>query len=162
MSGRRRYTPWAVGTVLIVAGLFLVLVAALPGVTPEKHPHPIRLEMVTTTSTTSSTTTTTIAVVAAPPVTHAPAPRASRSRPPVAGGDVFDALADCESHRNPTAVSKNGRYFGAFQFLLTTWQSLGMTGNPIDYPYETQKDAARRLVARSGWGQFPVCGRRVA
>ena len=97
---------------------------------------------------------------------HAPAPRASRSAPrartSVAGGDVWAALANCESHGNPSAVGGGGRYFGAFQFSLSTWHSLGYSGNPVDYPYATQLEAAQRLVARSGWGQFPVCGRVAA
>ena len=97
---------------------------------------------------------------------HAAPVRASRSAPraatAVVGGDVWAALANCESHGNPAAVGGGGRYFGAFQFSLTTWHSLGYGGNPVDYPYSTQLEAAQRLVARSGWGQFPVCGRRFA
>jgi hypothetical protein len=87
---------------------------------------------------------------------------APRTRSSVAGGDVWAALANCESHGNPAAVGGGGRYFGAFQFSLTTWHSLGYGGNPVDAPYEVQREAAQRLVARSGWGQFPVCGRRLA
>ena len=105
-------------------------------------------------------------VLAAAADAHATPVRASRGAArtyaPVAGGDVWAALANCESHGNPAAVGGGGRYFGAFQFSLTTWHSLGYGGNPVDYPYATQLEAAQRLVARSGWGQFPVCGRRVA
>ena len=96
---------------------------------------------------------------------HAAPVRASRSLSGpriIAGGDVWGALANCESHGNPSAVGGGGRYFGAFQFSLTTWHSLGYGGSPVDYPYATQLEAAQRLVARSGWGQFPVCGRRFA
>lgn len=117
---------------------------------------------------------TTTTVPARPAVTQ----RASRSRvtvpprrpvPPSAGpgravapqGDIFDALARCESGGNPRAVGGGGRYFGAFQFMLSTWRSLGYSGNPVDHDYATQKTAAQRLVARSGWGQFPVCSRRI-
>jgi hypothetical protein len=76
-------------------------------------------------------------------------------------GDVFDALARCESGGNPRSVGGGGKYFGAFQFTLGTWQSVGMSGNPVDHDYATQKAAAQRLVARSGWGQFPHCARRL-
>lgn len=96
---------------------------------------------------------------------HATPVRASRGAPrsyaPMSG-DVWGALANCESDGNTAAVGGGGRYFGAFQFSLSTWHSLGYGGSPTDYPYATQLEAAQRLVARSGWGQFPVCGRRFA
>lgn len=75
------------------------------------------------------------------------------------GGDVWGALARCESGGNPRAVGGGGRYFGAFQFTIGTWHSLGMSGNPVDHDFGTQLAAAQRLVARSGWGQFPHCSR---
>ena len=104
-------------------------------------------------------------VVAPPALTaeHAGPVRASRGGPrsSVAGADVWAALANCESHGNTAAVGGGGRYYGAFQFSLTTWHSLGYSGSPTDAPYEVQREAAQRLVARSGWGQFPVCGRRL-
>ena len=78
-----------------------------------------------------------------------------------APSDLLDALADCESHRNPRAVSSNGMYFGAFQDTLTTWHNLGGTGNPIDFPYEVQKDLNSH-IAVSRWGsQFPYCARKL-
>lgn len=113
-------------------------------------------------------TTTTITVPARPAITQ----RASRRRPtprvsppraasaPITGGDIFDALARCESGMNPRANTGNG-FYGAFQFALGTWHSLGYSGNPVDFDYGTQKAAAQRLVARSGWGQFPACSRKI-
>jgi hypothetical protein len=94
---------------------------------------------------------------------HTAPARASRGarRTPVAGGDVWAALANCESHGNTAAVGGGGRYYGAFQFSLSTWHSLGYGGSPTEAPYDVQREAAQRLVARSGWGQFPVCGRRL-
>lgn len=108
-----------------------------------------------------------------PPTTVAPRraavprpPRASRSAAPRAqvanvGGDVWGALARCESGGRANAVSRSGKYFGAFQFSLQTWRAMGMSGSPIDHPYETQLAAAQRLQARSGWGQWPHCSRRL-
>lgn len=86
-------------------------------------------------------------------------PKASRSR--ASAGDVWSALAACESGGNAGARSAAGRYFGAFQFSLATWQSLGYGGNPADHAYATQLEAAQRLQARSGWGQWPRCSRRL-
>jgi hypothetical protein len=113
----------------------------------------------------------TVVPATAPPPPPAPARpvRASRSaarpRPagaPVAvGGDVWGALARCESGGNPRAVGGGGRYFGAFQFSLGSWRSLGYAGNPVDHPYGTQLEAAQRLQARSGWGQWPHCARKL-
>lgn len=76
-------------------------------------------------------------------------------------GDVWTRLAQCESGGNPRAVSKSGKYRGAFQFSLSTWRSIGMSGDPIDHPYSVQLAAAKRLQARSGWGQWPTCARRL-
>ena len=113
---------------------------------------------------------TVVPVTAPPPPPPPPPPRparasrsAARPRPAAAavGGDVWGALARCESGGNPRAVGGGGRYFGAFQFSLPTWRGLGYSGNPIDHPYGTQLQAAQRLVARSGWGQFPHCARKL-
>jgi hypothetical protein len=75
--------------------------------------------------------------------------------------DVWSRLARCESGGNPRAVGGKGKFFGAFQFTLRTWHSLGMEGNPVDYPYADQLAAAQRLQARSGWRNWPTCARRV-
>ena len=95
-----------------------------------------------------------VAASAAPPA------RASRSRGGAAH-DVWTALAACESGGNPDAVSSGGRYHGAFQFSVATWQGLGYPGSPTDHPYAVQLEAAQRLQARSGWGQWPRCSRRL-
>lgn len=115
------------------------------------------------------------AFVVPPPTTEArpksspPTTRASRSgarsgakgRVRPAGGDVWTRLGACESGNNPTAHSPTGRYHGAFQFSLATWHSLGMSGDPHNYPYAVQLEAAKRLQARSGWGQWPACARKL-
>jgi len=117
---------------------------------------------------------TTTTITPPPPPTTDPrvaaakaaAARASRSaaapRPRAAvGGDVWGALARCESGGNPRAVGGGGRYFGAFQFSLGSWHGAGMSGNPVDYDYGTQVAVAQRIQARSGWGQWPACARRL-
>lgn len=100
--------------------------------------------------------------VAAAKAAQARASRSAAARPrPAVGGDVWGALARCESGGNPQAVGGGGRYFGAFQFSLGAWRAAGMSGNPTDYDYGTQVAAAQRLQARSGWGQWPHCARRL-
>jgi Transglycosylase-like domain len=87
--------------------------------------------------------------------------RGARTRPAAAAAvaaDVWSALARCESGmRNDTGAP----YYGYFQFAAGTWRSLGFAGLPSDHDYGTQLTAAQRLVARSGWGQFPACARRL-
>lgn len=73
---------------------------------------------------------------------------------------TFDRLAQCESNGNWGISSGNG-YHGGLQFSLATWRSLGYGGNPAEHSYDVQLAAAKRLQARSGWGQWPHCSRRL-
>jgi hypothetical protein len=99
----------------------------------------------------------------APVRAKAGAPRRPTARPSRSGvrGDVWAALARCESGGNASARSSNGLYTGAFQFSNATWQSLGYGGSAADHPYAVQVEAAQRLQARSGWGQWPRCARKL-
>jgi len=95
--------------------------------------------------------------------TNVPNAAPSRPRPPGTATDgMLDQLATCESGRNPTAVSRNGLYYGAFQMLLTTWRALGGTGNPIAHTYEQQRDMARKIPVSSWRYQFPACARKLS
>jgi hypothetical protein len=85
----------------------------------------------------------------------APVGRASRG---AARDDVWTALARCESGMRNDG---GGPYFGYFQFSAGTWRSLGYDGLPHQHDYATQLAAAQRLQARSGWGQWPACSRRI-
>ena len=76
------------------------------------------------------------------------------------GGDVWAKLRSCESGGRYTANTGNG-FYGAYQFHPRTWRALGYPGLPSQAPPEVQDEAARKLQARSGWGQWPVCSRRV-
>lgn len=103
--------------------------------------------------------------------TRTTTPRAARSqprpahtdanRPPAATGDIWTRLAECESGGNPRAVSPTGKYRGLLQFSIQTWRSVGMTGDPIDHTPAEQLAAGRRLQARSGFGQWRACARRL-
>jgi resuscitation-promoting factor RpfB len=74
-----------------------------------------------------------------------------------AEGLNWAALAQCESGGNPRAVNSAG-YYGLYQFALSTWYSVGGTGNPIDASAEEQTYRAQVLYSRSGAGPWPVCG----
>lgn len=91
------------------------------------------------------------------------AARAARNAPagrPVTG-DVWDRLAQCESNGR---WHLDDRYDGGLQFDPPTWTA---TKDPDDPPYAWQASpdrqiaVARKLQARSGWGQWPRCARRL-
>lgn len=103
-------------------------------------------------------------------VTREPVTRVLRvgtaARPaPVSGavvtGDVWGALAQCESGGNPQAVSSNGLYYGLYQFSLPTWRAMGGAGLPSDASADEQTQRAQALQARSGWGQWPACAAKL-
>jgi hypothetical protein len=78
------------------------------------------------------------------------------------GGDAggkWAAIRACESGGNYSEDTGNG-FYGAYQFSMSTWQSLGYSGNPADASPATQDAAAQKLEAESGWGNWPVCGSR--
>lgn len=120
-----------------------------------------------TTTTAKPVAPTTTARPAAPAAAPAPAavPKAVPAPAPAPAaaasltGDAFDRLAMCEAGGDPTLV--DGPFYGAFQFMIDTWHSIGMAGTPTDYPYAVQKAAAQRLQARDGWGQWPACSRKL-
>ena len=85
---------------------------------------------------------------------------APASAAPAARSQTFARLRQCESSGNYRANTGNG-YYGAYQFSLATWRSLGYRGRPHDASPAVQDEAARRLQARSGWGQWPACSRRL-
>jgi Transglycosylase-like domain len=75
-------------------------------------------------------------------------------------GDIWARLRQCESGGRYAINTGNG-FFGAYQFHPRTWRTLGYPGLPHQASPEMQDEAARRLQARSGWGQWPVCSRRI-
>ena len=77
------------------------------------------------------------------------------------GDDVWGALARCESGGNPTIVSRNGLYYGLYQFSLATWQGVGGAGLPSEATPAEQTQRAQALQARSGWGQWPACAAKL-
>lgn len=75
----------------------------------------------------------------------------------VGTGPNWTALARCESGGNPKAVNPAG-FYGLYQFSLSTWRSLGGTGNPTDHDYWGQTRIAWKLYQHSGRSPWPVCG----
>ena len=86
--------------------------------------------------------------------------RRSRARR-VRGGTAsptLEAIAACESGGNPATNTGNG-FYGKYQFTLSTWQSVGGSGNPAAASEAEQNRRAALLYAREGASPWPVCGR---
>jgi hypothetical protein len=79
--------------------------------------------------------------------------------PKVAIPPQLEGIAACESGGNPRAVDASGTYHGKYQFSTATWAGVGGTGDPAAAPESEQDRRAAVLYARSGSGQWPVCGR---
>jgi len=99
----------------------------------------------------------------APPATvQAPAPGAAAAAPapaaapPAATGSVTPSSAyeQCviaaESGGNAGAVNPSSGAGGLYQFLPSTWQSLGYSGSPQDASPATQQQAFNQLYAQQG------------
>jgi len=108
------------------------------------------------------TTAPTVPPVPAPVPTTVPAAAATTTTGPPTFplGGVWAELRQCESGGNYTIDTGNG-YYGAYQFSASTWHGLGFSGLPNQAPPATQDTAAVELQARSGWGQWPECARRL-
>lgn len=92
-----------------------------------------------------------------------PSASTSNSSTQSVGGSGMDAsldwaaLRECESGNTYTKNTGNG-YYGAYQFSLSTWQSMGGSGLPSDAPPAEQDARAQALYDVSGAGPWPVCG----
>lgn len=80
--------------------------------------------------------------------------------PAVADGSVWDALARCESGGNWSINTGNG-YYGGLQFTAATWKAVGGQGLPHQASREEQIMRGQILQARSGWGQWPACTKKL-
>jgi resuscitation-promoting factor RpfA len=73
---------------------------------------------------------------------------------------VWGRLRRCESGGRYDINTGNG-FYGAYQFVPSTWRGLGFPGMPHQAPPDMQDEAAQKLQARSGWGQWPACTRKL-
>ncbi|HYC81366.1 MAG TPA: transglycosylase family protein [Solirubrobacterales bacterium] len=72
--------------------------------------------------------------------------------------ETLEAIAECESGGDPTAVSSDGSYRGLYQFDFGTWESVGGGGDPAAASPAEQSYRAALLYSRSGSSPWPVCG----
>lgn len=71
----------------------------------------------------------------------------------------LEAIARCESHGDPRAISPGGAYRGKYQFSYSTWASVGGKGDPARASEAEQDRRAAKLYRTGGPGHWPVCGR---
>jgi hypothetical protein len=108
---------------------------------------------------TSSGLTEQLRIAAARRVLRLAVRRAQPPQPkPVAVPPHLQAIAECESGGDPTAIGGGGLYRGKYQFSVATWQAVGGSGDPAAAPEAEQDRRAIILYERSGPGQWPVCG----
>jgi LysM repeat protein len=98
----------------------------------------------------------------------APAPAqlaASSSSAPAAAtgsitpGSAYEAcVIAAESGGNPAAVNASSGAGGEYQFLPSTWASLGYSGLPQDAPAAEQQQAFDRLYAQAGTSPWSTDG----
>lgn len=70
---------------------------------------------------------------------------------------TLQAIAECESGGDPTAVSADGQYRGKYQFSRATWRGLGGKGDPAAAPEWLQDRMALKLYRQSGTAPWPNC-----
>lgn len=71
----------------------------------------------------------------------------------------WEALRHCESRGRYNAVSKTGKYRGAYQFDRRTWASYGKPGDPALASKMEQDLRAKKLYASRGASPWPYCGK---
>ncbi len=69
----------------------------------------------------------------------------------------LEAIAACESGGDPGTDTGNG-FYGKYQFTMSTWASVGGSGNPAAASEAEQDKRAAMLYAQQGASPWPVCG----
>lgn len=96
-----------------------------------------------------------------------PAPQPLRVQAPIAQeGRTYEEFSrkivpvtSCESGGDYATNTGNG-YYGAWQFDLKTWYSVGGTGLPSNASAQEQNERAYQLYLARGWQPWPHCGLR--
>jgi hypothetical protein len=86
--------------------------------------------------------------------------RHNASGRPDPGEGAWERLRFCESGGVYTTNTRNG-FYGAYQFDLQTWRSMGGIGLPSAAPYWEQDLRAKALYQARGAQPWPICGRNL-
>ncbi|AIT60580.1 resuscitation-promoting factor [Corynebacterium doosanense] len=90
---------------------------------------------------------------------QAPAASTAAAAPAVAGGSVWDSIAQCEAGGDWSISTGNG-YYGGLQFDAGTWAGYGGTAyapTANGATREQQIEIATKVQAAQGWGAWPAC-----
>src|SRR4051794_5260949 len=85
--------------------------------------------------------------------------QATPAGPAPGASSQLQAIAQCESGGDPSAIGGGGQFRGKYQFTYATWAAVGGSGDPAQAPEAEQDRRAAALYSSSGAGQWPVCGR---
>lgn len=69
---------------------------------------------------------------------------------------VLACIRHYESRGNYRAVSRSGKYLGAYQFSRGTWRSVGGSGNPAHASPDEQDARAESLYHKRGLRPWPT------
>lgn len=72
--------------------------------------------------------------------------------------EIWEKIADCETHGNWSADTGNG-YFGGLQFSQGAWNSVGGSGLPSSASKDEQIRRGKMLQNLRGWGVWGVCAK---
>ena len=122
----------------------------------------------TTEPTTTTTTTTAPPTTTEAPTTTSEDPAVEHPMPDGTTEAQWHALRQCESTQNYRAISVSGRYRGAYQFSIRTWDWVAgkhypdLVGvDPIDASPSDQDKMAYKLYEINGWDPWPTCKKRL-
>ena len=125
----------------------------------------------TTAPPTTAPPTTAPPTTAPPTTTEEPAESDPAVKHPIPDGTTeaqWHALRQCESTQNYRAISSSGRYRGAYQFSIRTWDWVAgkhypdLVGvDPIDAAPPDQDKMAYKLYEINGWNPWPTCKKRL-
>lgn len=90
--------------------------------------------------------------VYSPPVTR----RSPQTTTPRSSSSDLASIRACESGGDYTTDTGNG-YYGAYQFTLSTWASVGGSGNPADASPSEQDSRAQMLIDSGYRSAWPNC-----
>ena len=76
-------------------------------------------------------------------------------------GADWESLRECEAGGDYTAVSRSGKYRGAYQFDRRTWAAYGPPGDPAAASPAEQDRRAYALFEARGHAPWPLCGRHL-
>jgi hypothetical protein len=100
--------------------------------------------------------------LAAPALAHPPVGHGSGGGGGSTASAGLEAIAQCESGGDPTAIGGGGAFRGKYQFMQSTWDNVAPKGyagvDPATAPERIQDKAAANLLAQSGTSPWPVCG----